>query len=56
MESIPYYLRSDLIRALYLIITGTTFPFALTLVELLFDKEKRAEVSGPMVFPPGTFA
>ncbi|ESK90256.1 dj-1 family protein [Moniliophthora roreri MCA 2997] len=33
---------------------GTTFPFALTLVELLCGKEKRAEVHGPMVFPPGT--
>ncbi|KAH9897068.1 DJ-1 [Cubamyces lactineus] len=35
---------------------GTAFPFALTLVELLCGKEKRAEVAGPMVFPPGTFA
>jgi len=35
---------------------GTTFPFALTLVELLCGKQKRAEVAGPMVFPPGTFA
>ncbi|KAH9849618.1 DJ-1 [Lenzites betulinus] len=35
---------------------GTTFPFALTLVELLMGKEKRAEVAGPMVFPQGTFA
>ncbi|EIW55537.1 DJ-1 [Trametes versicolor FP-101664 SS1] len=35
---------------------GTTFPFALTLVELLCGKEKRAEVAGPMVFPQGTFA
>ncbi|RPD65739.1 DJ-1 [Lentinus tigrinus ALCF2SS1-7] len=35
---------------------GTTFPFALTLVELLCGKEKRAEVAGPMVFPEGTFA
>ncbi|KAH8101830.1 DJ-1 [Cristinia sonorae] len=35
---------------------GTTFPFALTLVELLCGKEKRTEVGGPMVFPPGTFA
>lgn len=34
---------------------GTTFPFALTLVELLCGKEKRAEVAGPMVFPAGTF-
>ncbi|KAK7047283.1 hypothetical protein VNI00_006514 [Paramarasmius palmivorus] len=33
---------------------GTTFPFALTLVELLCGKEKRAEVQKPMVFPPGT--
>ncbi|KAH9941187.1 DJ-1 [Epithele typhae] len=35
---------------------GTTFPFALTLVELLCGKEKRSEVAGPMVFPAGTFA
>ncbi|KAI0714222.1 DJ-1 [Fomitopsis betulina] len=35
---------------------GTTFPFALTLVELLCGKQKRADVSGPMVFPPNTFA
>ncbi|KAH9835268.1 DJ-1 [Rhodofomes roseus] len=35
---------------------GTAFPFALTLVELLCGKEKRGEVAGPMVFPPGTFA
>ncbi|KAI0777229.1 DJ-1 [Trametes elegans] len=35
---------------------GTTFPFALTLVELLQGREKRAEVAGPMVFPPNTFA
>ena len=35
---------------------GTTFPFAFTLVELLFGKEKRDEVVGPMVFPPGTWA
>ncbi|KIP03548.1 hypothetical protein PHLGIDRAFT_94627 [Phlebiopsis gigantea 11061_1 CR5-6] len=35
---------------------GTTFPFALTLVELLCGAEKRREVAGPMVFPPGTFA
>ncbi|KAL0579011.1 hypothetical protein V5O48_003006 [Marasmius crinis-equi] len=33
---------------------GTTFPFALTLVERLCGKEKRAEVHGPMVFPAGT--
>ncbi|KAJ7107583.1 class I glutamine amidotransferase-like protein [Mycena epipterygia] len=33
---------------------GTTFPFALTLVELLCGAEKRAEVRGPMVFPPDT--
>ena len=33
---------------------GTAFPFALTLVELLCGKEKRKEVSKPMVFPPGT--
>ena len=35
---------------------GTAFPFALTLVELLCGAEKRKEVAGPMVFPPGTFA
>ncbi|KAF9269436.1 DJ-1 [Marasmius fiardii PR-910] len=33
---------------------GTTFPFALTLVELLCGKDKRAEVHGPMVFPATT--
>ncbi|KAJ7510660.1 class I glutamine amidotransferase-like protein [Mycena galericulata] len=33
---------------------GTTFPFALTLIELLCGTEKRAEVRGPMVFPPNT--
>ncbi|TFK25419.1 DJ-1 [Coprinopsis marcescibilis] len=33
---------------------GTTFPFALTLVELLCGKEKREQVRAPMVFPPGT--
>ncbi|KAK0469271.1 class I glutamine amidotransferase-like protein [Desarmillaria tabescens] len=33
---------------------GTTFPFALTLVELLCGADKRKEVSTPMVFPPGT--
>ncbi|KAI0340402.1 DJ-1 [Trametopsis cervina] len=35
---------------------GTTFPFALTLVELLCGKDKRREVAGPMVFPANTFA
>ncbi|KAF7795069.1 hypothetical protein EIP86_006213 [Pleurotus ostreatoroseus] len=35
---------------------GTSFPFALTLVELLCGKEKRKQVADPMVFPPGTFA
>lgn len=33
---------------------GTTFPFALTLVELLCGVEKRFEVQNPMIFPPGT--
>ncbi|KAA1476626.1 DJ-1 [Dentipellis sp. KUC8613] len=33
---------------------GTTFPFALTLVELLCGKAKREEVYAPMVFPVGT--
>ncbi|KAJ6545361.1 class I glutamine amidotransferase-like protein [Mycena capillaripes] len=33
---------------------GTTFPFALTLVELLCGPDKRAEVHAPMVFPPTT--
>ncbi|KAJ7250749.1 class I glutamine amidotransferase-like protein [Mycena rebaudengoi] len=33
---------------------GTTFPFALSLVELLCGPEKREEVRGPMVFPPNT--
>ncbi|GJE93761.1 DJ-1/PfpI family protein [Phanerochaete sordida] len=35
---------------------GTTFPFALTLVELLCGADRRSEVAGPMVFPPHTFA
>ncbi|KZT10281.1 DJ-1 [Laetiporus sulphureus 93-53] len=35
---------------------GTAFPFALTLVELLCGEQKRTEVAGPMIFPPGTFA
>ena len=34
---------------------GTTFPFALTLVEKLCGKEKRVEITAPMVFPLGTF-
>jgi len=33
---------------------GTAFAFALMLVELLCGKEKRTEVSKPMVFPTGT--
>ncbi|KAJ3880486.1 DJ-1 [Lentinula edodes] len=33
---------------------GTAFPFALKLVEMLCGVEKRKEVHGPMVFPPGT--
>jgi len=33
---------------------GTTFPFALTLVESLCGADKRNEVRGPMVFPPNT--
>lgn len=33
---------------------GTAFPFALTLVERLCGADKRTEVYGPMVFPPGT--
>ncbi|THH19621.1 hypothetical protein EW146_g1587 [Bondarzewia mesenterica] len=32
---------------------GTAFPFALTLVEHLCGANKRDEVRGPMVFPPG---
>jgi len=32
---------------------GTSFLFALTLVELLCGTEKRRAVSGPMVFPKG---
>jgi len=32
---------------------GTSFRFALTLVELLCGPEKRKAVSGPMVFPNG---
>ena len=34
--------------------TGTAFPFALTLVELLCGKERREEIRGPMVFPTNT--
>ncbi|KAH7922700.1 DJ-1 [Leucogyrophana mollusca] len=34
--------------------SGTAFPFALTLVELLCGAEKRAEVFSPMIFPAGT--
>ncbi|KAF8690951.1 hypothetical protein AX14_002872 [Amanita brunnescens Koide BX004] len=33
---------------------GTSFPFALTLVERLLGKERRAQVEGPMVFPENT--
>lgn len=33
---------------------GTSFPFALTLVELLLGPEKRSEVEKPMVFPKNT--
>ncbi|KIK68703.1 hypothetical protein GYMLUDRAFT_36193 [Collybiopsis luxurians FD-317 M1] len=33
---------------------GTTFPFALKIVELLCGPEKRKEIHGPMVFPSGT--
>jgi hypothetical protein len=34
--------------------SGTAFPFALTLVELLCGAKKRAEVCAPMMFSPGT--
>ncbi|KIO33313.1 hypothetical protein M407DRAFT_241113 [Tulasnella calospora MUT 4182] len=34
---------------------GTAFLFALTLVEALVGPEKRKEVYGPMVFPPGYY-
>jgi len=33
---------------------GTAFPFALTIVSMLFGPDKRKEVAGPMVFPEGT--
>jgi protein DJ-1 len=33
---------------------GSTFAFALTLVELLVGEEKRKEITPPMMFPPGT--
>ncbi|KAF5350606.1 hypothetical protein D9756_008653 [Leucocoprinus leucothites] len=33
---------------------GSTFPFALTLVELIQGKDKRKEISPPMMFPPQT--
>ncbi|XP_006455166.1 hypothetical protein AGABI2DRAFT_187606 [Agaricus bisporus var. bisporus H97] len=33
---------------------GSTFPFALTLVELLVGSEKRKEITPPMMFPSGT--
>ncbi|KAI0284615.1 class I glutamine amidotransferase-like protein [Russula aff. rugulosa BPL654] len=41
-------------RLSYLILPGTAFPFAFALVERLCGAQKRAEVIGPMVFPPGT--
>ncbi|KAF5348439.1 hypothetical protein D9757_012781 [Collybiopsis confluens] len=34
--------------------SGTAFPFAFKMVELLCGPEKRQEVHGPMVFPAGT--
>ncbi|KAK2460846.1 hypothetical protein APHAL10511_007316 [Amanita phalloides] len=33
---------------------GTSFPFALTLVEQLLGQQKRAEVERPMIFPQNT--
>ncbi|KIK95550.1 hypothetical protein PAXRUDRAFT_140459 [Paxillus rubicundulus Ve08.2h10] len=33
--------------------TGTVFPFAFKLVELLCGKAKSDEIRGPMMFPPG---
>lgn len=33
--------------------TGTAFPFALKLVEILMGSKKKEEVQGPMVFPAG---
>ncbi|KAJ8582762.1 class I glutamine amidotransferase-like protein [Rhizopogon salebrosus TDB-379] len=35
------------------LVTGTAFPFAFTLIELLCGKAKRDEVVGPMIFPTG---
>ena len=48
----PYH-RVLIVYLLSILREGTTFPFALKLVELLFGAEKRAEVQGPMVFPLG---
>lgn len=33
---------------------GTSFPFAFALVDKLCGTQKRSEIIGPMVFPPGT--
>ena len=38
----------------YLTSPGTAFPFVFALVESLCGAQKRSEVIGPMVFPPGT--
>ena len=32
---------------------GTAFEFALALVKVLMGKEKREEIEGPMILPPG---
>ena len=32
---------------------GTSFEFALALVEQLFGRDKAQEVAGPMLLPPG---
>jgi hypothetical protein len=42
------------IRMSLIIFSGTAFPFALTLVELLCGSEKRSEIRAAMVFPDGT--
>ena len=53
------WLRRDMRYSLELTVPGssrgpgTSFPFALKLVELLCGHDKRKAVSGPMVFPEG---
>lgn len=46
--------ESERMHLMKVITAGTTFPFALTLVELLCGGDRREEIRGPMVFPPNT--